>query len=267
MMNTILQDLSTPNLIRAIENNHLSMLDTFRRWPRMEVHDKGTLKWCISDIPFPFFNSIFYAQLEPSQIDGTIQFLIEEARSRGVPLMWWTGPSTKPPDLVSHLERYGFKGDESSLGMAVVLANLEGPPMPPGFTFRQVSDDAAIKLSCQVFVAGFELPDFVAEACYDLLHYVEVDSVRAYLGYLDGKPVATSLLILGAGVAGMYNVTTIPEARRRGIGAVMTALPLLEAKAMGYRAGILSASEMGAGVYRSLGFQEYYKVGQYIWSP
>ncbi|MBG7610308.1 MAG: GNAT family N-acetyltransferase [Anaerolineae bacterium] len=49
-------------------------------------------------------------------------------------------------------------------------------------------------------------------------------------------------------------MATIPEVRRLGIGAVMTQVPLLEARQQGYKIGILLTSNMGVGVYRSLGF-------------
>jgi GNAT superfamily N-acetyltransferase len=57
----------------------------------------------------------------------------------------------------------------------------------------------------------------------------------------------------------------VPDARGQGIGTALTLVPLREARAMGYRVGILASSPMGLGVYRGLGFQEYCKFGIYMW--
>jgi GNAT superfamily N-acetyltransferase len=266
-MDKILNDLSKPNLIAAIENNLFEIVHCFRQWPKAEVHEDVAIKWSITDIPFPLFNSVVRANLLPEKIVPTIQFLIEQAKSSNVPLLWWTGPQTFPADLGRHLEEHDFVKEEDMPGMAVELAKLkENQTMPIGFHVERVNDDETLKLWCQVTGKGFNMPDFVVEAFYDFINHVGREQMQVYLGWIDDKPVATSLQFLAAGVAGIYNVSTIPEARHRGIGAVMTTYPLLEAHSIGYQVGILAASQMGVNVYRSLGFQELCTIGQYVWA-
>jgi predicted acetyltransferase len=72
---------------------------------------------------------------------------------------------------------------------------------------------------------------------------------------LNGKAVATSSLFLSGRAAGIYSVSTLPRARGKGIGAVLTLRPLQEAREMGYRVGVLQSSEMGFNVYKRLGFR------------
>jgi predicted acetyltransferase len=66
-------------------------------------------------------------------------------------------------------------------------------------------------------------------------------------------------------VAGIYNVTCIPEARGQGIGSAITLAPLLKARELGYQIGILQASQRGYNVYRRLGFQDFGKLSLYLW--
>ena len=84
-----------------------------------------------------------------------------------------------------------------------------------------------------------------------------------YVATLDGRPVATSQLFVGAGVAGIYNVTCLPEARGQGIGRAITLAPLLEARRQGYATSILQASDLGYPVYRRLGFRDYGRLNAY----
>ena len=85
--------------------------------------------------------------------------------------------------------------------------------------------------------------------------------LRHYIGWFQGKPVACSLFLLNLGVAGIYLVATMPDARGHGFGSALTLEPLCDACNMGYRVGTLGLTEMGFGMYQRIGFREYLKLG------
>jgi GNAT superfamily N-acetyltransferase len=215
------------------------------------------------------YNNVFRAQLAPDNIDAAIEAVIARCRSRNVPVAWHIGPATRPANLGSYLEAHGFTHTGESPGMAAdLLALNEGLPAPPGLTIEQVTDVETLKQFCHVFKVGFGWPDFVEDAWLDLFASVGLGAqspMRHYLGRLKGEPVATSSSFLGAGVAGIYCVATVPGARRQGIGTTVVLAPLREARALGYRVGILQSSEMGFSVYQKIGFREYCKQGGYEW--
>src|SRR6185503_10854255 len=102
---------------------------------------------------------------------------------------------------------------------------------------------------------------------FDLWMQLGLDlPIRNYLGYLNGGPVATSTVFYGGGVAGIYCVATLPEARGKGIGAAITLKPLLDAREMGYRVGVLQSSEMGFNIYQRLGFRHLCQIENFYMS-
>jgi N-acetylglutamate synthase len=76
-----------------------------------------------------------------------------------------------------------------------------------------------------------------------------------YLGYVGGKPVATSIRIRTGDVAGIYFVSTIPEFRRRGFGEAMTRRAIADGLSTGCTIAYLQASKMGHPIYERMGFR------------
>lgn len=267
-MSKVQKDGSTPALVQAIESNLFEFSLLFRRWPKAEVHDDPDMLWSITDIPFPMFNSVLRAQLNPGRIDEAIVQAIGRCKSRDVPMLWQVGPTTSPTDLGDHLLSHGFTYAGETPGMAIDLQTLnENSSTPDGLKIHKIEDPETLKIWNHVLTKGFDMPDFIADAFLDFGLSLGFDAqmpMRNYLALLNGEPVATSSVFLGAGVAGIYNVTTLPEARRQGIGALITLVPLLEARSSGYRIGVLHSSEMGYKVYRKLGFQEYCRISDYV---
>jgi len=157
--------------------------------------------------------------------------------------------------------------DSFATEMAVDLSLLP-TDLPPHPSLRIVPVDEANRLRQWIHVAsiGFRIGEKFEKDWYDFF----VDGIfnpqfRTYLALLDGKPVGTSQLFLSDGVAGIYNVTCIPEARGQGIGSAVTMAALLKAREMGYRISILQASQRGYRVYRRLGFQDFGNLSVYLW--
>ena len=270
-MNDILQNVSASSLVTAIENNLFEFLPLFGFCPQAEVHDEPDLLWSLTDIPFPLFNSIMRARLSPDDVDASIEAAITRGRDKNVPLLWWTGPTTEPPDMGLYLEKHGFTREDDSPGMALDLQSLNTDfTVPEGLTFEKVNDVEGLNQWHPLFAAGFGLPDFAVDALIDLFRQISFGNqlpLLHYTGWLKGKPVSAGSVYFAAGVAGIYNVVTVPEVRRKGIGTLMTLALLQEARMAGYGISVLHTSKMGFNVYRQLGFQEYCSTGQYLWSP
>lgn len=264
----ILNDLSTRALVAAIEANPIEYWRTCcPHLPGAELHEGPDMIWFVTDIPFAPFNEVLSAQLSADNVHARIEEALAPFRARRVPALWSVGPSTRPADLGSCLEAHGLASVGGMPGMAVDLEALsEGAPPPPGLAIERVGDAPTLEKWRQAFAQGFGIPDFASRAFFDLCVSVGLGDrvpLRHYVGLWGGEPIASSTVFLGAGVAGVYHVGTIPRARRQGIGAAMTLAPLRDVRAIGYRVGTLYASQMGLNIYRRLGFEAYYELTQY----
>jgi GNAT superfamily N-acetyltransferase len=268
-MSEIIEGVSSPALVAALETNMCAFYKAWGRPPQAELWEDDRLIQVVTDMPFALLNGIFRARLVPEHVDATIQTTIARLALRQVPGLWWTGPATQPPDLGRHLEGHGFVYGGDVPGMAVdLLALKEDLPQPSDVTIERVEDREMLRTWAEVGWVGTGFPESYRHGFAELELSIGIlpdGSRHRYLGFKDGVPVATSVMVLAAGVVGIFAVATLSEARRQGLGTAVTLAPLLDAREMGYRVGTLQASEMGFSVYRRLGFQQVCKLGNYVW--
>jgi GNAT superfamily N-acetyltransferase len=268
-MESILHDASPAALAAASEANLLALFRSIGSWSRAQFHEDADVLRLYTGIPVALLNSVLGARIDPSCADERIGEVLAAYQATGTPMMWWTGPTTQPADLARRLEARGLTFASESPGMAADLPRLRDD-LPPteGLTIMAAEDRAALEQWLEPFAAGFELPDFASRAVFDIVAEISMASphiFRNYVGLLDGQPVASCSLLFSAGVAGIYNVATLPAARRRGVGAAITLAAMRVAREHGYRFAVLQATEMGYPVYRRLGFEECCKFTHYIW--
>jgi ribosomal protein S18 acetylase RimI-like enzyme len=263
-----IEDISSATLLTALESNMSEFWSAYGRGKDSTLHSTPGVVWFYTGIQVPLFNGVVSAKMKHEEVKPTVDSLQDRINERGAPALWWLGPQSTPENLGALLEQHGLQRAGESPGMAADLAMLDSMPGTiANFTIQEVDrvDMQALWARTAAIGTGFSgtATDQMVELETTLTdsHY---KAQRRYIGFLDGVPVATSALVLDSSLAGIYAVATVPEARRKGIGEIMTVMPLLEARRMGYRLGILQASSMGYPIYKRIGFKDVCKFNMYL---
>lgn len=80
-------------------------------------------------------------------------------------------------------------------------------------------------------------------------------NMRFFVASLDGIPSAASLLTVHGTIATLHRVGTVPEARGRGLGTVVSSYPLQNLAQEGVQLVALLASQAGRAMYEKIGFE------------
>jgi ribosomal protein S18 acetylase RimI-like enzyme len=266
----ILTNPSEAELESAVEENLYALFRSMQIMPGCEVMEGSSLSLHHAPLSNPMFRGAWRTRFTPDESEARIDEVLDWFNQREAPdFFWWTGPRTRPVDLVERLMRRGFDGNlEGDPGMVANLHELnENIRFPDGFSIKEATEQNSLGDWRDVFTEAYETPVSTGQAWVDATLNVEPDIVpwRLFVGYLDHQPVSTSMLFLGAGVAGIYAVGTIPRERNKGIGAAITLKSLLEARKQGYHFAVLFSSRMGNSVYKRVGFREVAcKIGVYV---
>jgi len=238
----------------------------FRRaMPGPGVHIEPRFLRLITGEPHPFGN--FACLNHPVESRSATTAIEPLVRCPAPSAVFTTGPV--PDSVKKVLAGSGFERHGGMPAMAVDIEKLARTSLPSGYAFERISDPAKRAEWADVFARGYELPGRVGAAFAGGIDGDDrPDAPMQYFWILKhGVPVSTSLVYLNEGVAGIYGVATLRDERGKGLGAHATAEPLRIAHKLGYRVGVLQASEDGTPVYKRIGFATFGEVPLFVRMP
>jgi len=183
-------------------------------------------------------------------IDQAIDFF----NSRKLPFIWWTS--------AKNLENKGFQFGGILTGIALDISQgipVVGKSPSLQLEIRIVQSEAELRTFCELTVSAFGMD----RATLDQFNAVNSVAMKQgeqlhFLAYLSGTPVGTATLSTCHSSAGIWNLGTLPDYRKHGIGAALVQAALVEAQKREYNQvmAILMPKGMAWGLFTKLGFKE-----------
>ena len=228
--------------------------------PDPGVVDDGDLVLLSSGVPVALFNPAFVTGA-PSDPVAVVERCADHYEPLGVPFALYFRDEVAPGLAEACLARGLVEHWRPPLMVLDPIPPPTGPAAADLWIFQV--DSTNVGDYATTLAAGFGMPRELAERMLGR-SLLKVEGFTGFLGYMGGEPVATSGLFVSEGVAGVYNVATVPGHRGQGIGAALTWAAAWAGRDRGATFSILQASEAGEPVYRRMGYQTPTRYRQFV---
>lgn len=188
------------------------------------------------------------------------------AKERGFSI-WVRGGQEEDRDLVAAAEAAGFQlvyeMPEMTLG-----EKLAPPELPAGAELRQLTAVEQATDFWHVATISYSSIGFPPEVFAGYTNHAGLlaENVIAFLALLNGEPVSIAMTMVSHGVAGIYWVGSLEQARGKGLGRAVTVAATNAGFDLGADVASLQASPMGKPIYLELGYETAFEY-QMMMSP
>ena len=235
--------------------------------PAGEVREFQGVSIASAAVTFQMFNASFLSAPVASEGDLTKRILMASLHFETRGQEWacwvcedWMDPRTRRRSRAL-FQKHGLRHSVSLPGM---VAERILPPVNrlPDLEIRRVCDPVTRDAFCAIGSVCFHVP--YSWFCEVFNSDAVWDEFAAYVGYAGGIPVSTAAIVMGSGVAGVYNVATLPGYQRQGYGeAVMRHAIEDSRRRHGVEETILQSTPAGLHLYERMGFRTITTVAVY----
>lgn len=251
--------MSHPPLHQPEPENPIRFLEelTLNAWPAPQtVYDDG---WVLrfaegytrrSNSVNPLYTSF-------SDLDEHIRRCEQWYRARKQDVVFRLTPLALPKELDKILTLQGYKEDSTSSVQTTDLSHVGMLEQSPNISLTYELHDDWLKLFCQMREINTRYVGIMRK----IINGIVPATAFAVL-HVDQKPAAVGLAVLDRGYVGLYDITTHPEMRNRGLAQQLIMQLLSWAKTNGATHSYLMVIANNAPalrLYEKLGYTEVYQ--------
>ena len=220
-----------------------------------------------SGVTFQMFNAAFLSGPVQGEAELAQRILLASLHfeSRGQEWAFWVCEDWLDDSFRKRTRKiFDQHGLRHSVDLPGMMAHRLSPPtrLLPALDVRPVESAVTRDAFCSIGSTCFNVPLSWFREVFDSPGIWR--RFRGYVGYAGGEPVSTAAIVLSDGVAGVYNVATLPAHQRKGYGeAVMRHALAAAQRESGVEQTILQSTHAGNRLYQRMGYRALTNVAVY----
>lgn len=167
--------------------------------------------------------------------------------------------------FVPLMESLGLVADPELVmpGMALYPIPEDHGSSLPGYEIVRIEREAQLDDHIRATALGLGMPEALARSLIRPSVF-DIPGLFGYTGYADGEAVTSGVGFRTGRTIGVYNIATVPAARRHGYAEAMTRRIADDAVREGCDVATLQASAMGLPIYERMGYRSVVEYRGYI---
>jgi len=226
---------------------------------------KGAVVTYYPEVPFFVLNHAADINVNEDEAENLLNRVTKYYKSRGFPFVCFRiSPLTRPKSFTSLLESHGFEREAEHSIMVFKGESLEDK-LNPKVKVKEISE-SEIDLYNKLLITSFEMPVEWKKGWDKLILEFMRKGAKCYLAYVDENPVGTSAMLSLGKTGGIFNVGTLKEHRRRGIGTTLTVHALIDSIKEGNTLHTLQTDKGGDAerLYENNGFETDHLISWFV---